>query len=80
MQAAAKLTTGDLPIKCAAEGLGHTANLFAIFVDEFKPVVLDSGGLPCIEVCAALLCLGTEDGIAAADIGHHRVFAALVIA
>ena len=43
---------------------------------EFQPEVTDARAPPGFQVPAGLLRFGAEDGVAAADVGHHRMGAA----
>ena len=40
---------------------------------ELQAEVADAGGAPGFQVQAGLLRFGAEDGVAAADVGHHRM-------
>ena len=46
------------------------------FVDEFQAEVADAGLSPRVEVGAGFLRFGSEDGVAAAYVGEHRMGAA----
>lgn len=61
------------------EGVGDVADLIGGLVDEFEAEVVDAGVLPGVEVGGGVLGLGTEDGVAAADVGNDGMAAALLV-
>ena len=62
-------TTSDTVLKCPADP-GH---LLRGFVDKLEPEMADARREPICKMRAGFLSFSSENGIAAADVGHHRM-------
>ncbi len=79
VEVAGKLLPGHLAVERAAECGDNGADFFGGFVDEFEAEVMDAGFEPIGHVGGGLLGFGAEDGVAAADVGHDGMGAAVFV-
>jgi hypothetical protein len=63
----------DLAVDRPTEKQGDLFDLSGLFVDEFESVLVDPGGAPALQMGAGVLCFGSKDGVATANIGQNRV-------
>ena len=74
-----QIVGGDFALEGGLEGVGDSGEVAGGFVDELEAEVLDAGAKPLVEMGAGFLGFGAKDGVAAADIGHDGVGAALTV-
>ena len=75
-----QLLAGESPVEELGEGAGDFGDLYWCFVNKFQSEMPDAGFQPAFQMSGGLLCLRTEDGIAATDVGHNRVGPAIFVA
>ena len=61
--------TGDIILKRSA----NPSNLLRCFVNKLEPEVADARREPSRKVRTGFLCFSAENGVSAADVGHHRM-------
>ena len=80
MQLGGRRAAGVRVFESVSKNSSHADDGIGGFVDELGAEVADAGVEPAIQMRGGLLRLRAEDGVAAADVGHHGMGAAARIA